>query len=259
VLTLGFLGTGAAIPGRGRDNTSLALDDGKEVTLVDVSGSPIKRLVENGFAVERLARVIITHQHVDHTYGFPSLLQGLWLMGRREPLSVYAGAESWAFLDRLVEAHHPSSWTRDFPVARHLIAAGAAPTIQTARLRISAEDTIHSVPTVALRIETAEGRSATYSSDTAFCEAVVDLARGSDVLIHEATYLAGEEASANRQGHSTSAQAAQAAVAAGAKRLVLVHFTPRGPGDLDRLQEGAAAVYAGPIDVPSDGARIELV
>src|SRR5438067_11725779 len=63
MLTVHFLGTGAALPGPGRDNTSLAVDDGQSVTLVDASGSPLKRLREAGVDPDRLARVIITHQH----------------------------------------------------------------------------------------------------------------------------------------------------------------------------------------------------
>jgi len=205
-----------------------------------------------------LTRVIITHEHLDHTYGFPSLLQSLWLMGRREPLPVYAQPETWLLLDRLVDAFRPGSWTRGFPIDRHTVIPGPHPLLETSRMRIGSVATRHSVPTLALRIETTRGSVATYSADTSPSEAVVALARRADLLIHEATFLAGAEATASQVGHSTAAQAAEVAVQAEAGRLVLIHFTPRDPGDLERLAEGAASVYTGPLDVPSDGARITL-
>src|SRR4051812_8758463 len=119
-----FLGTGAAIPGPGRDNTMLALDDGSEVTLIDASGAPYRRLTEAGLAERPLTRIIITHQHLDHTYGLPSLLQCLWLAGRREPLPIYALPDTWSFLDRLIDAFRPSSWTDGFQIQRRDIAVG---------------------------------------------------------------------------------------------------------------------------------------
>src|SRR5437762_9644439 len=114
MLTVTFLGTGAAVPAAGRDNTSLAIDDGEEITLIDTSGSPFKRLLEAGAPHQRLARVIITHEHPDHSYGFPSLLQSLWLAGRREPLPVYAPESTWSLLDRLVASYWPRGWNNGF-------------------------------------------------------------------------------------------------------------------------------------------------
>lgn len=256
MFTLIYLGTGAAIPGPGRDNTSLALDEGSQVTLVDASGSPLKRLADAGIAHDRLVRVIITHQHLDHTYGFPSLLQGLWLAGRRQPLAVYALPETWIFLDRLVDAYRPSGWTDGLPIERHAIEMGDPPFLETQTMSVRGARAQHSVPTVGLRVELASGASITYSSDTAPADSIIGLAQGTDLLVHEATYLAGREEEAGRYGHSSARQAAEVAVAAEAKRLALVHFTPAEAGDLERLREGAAALFAGPIDVPSDFDRM---
>jgi ribonuclease Z len=228
------------------------------VTLVDTSGAPLKRLSEARLAPERLARVIITHQHLDHTYGLPSLAQSLWLVGRSEPLPIYAGPETWQFLDRLVDAFRPSSWTDAFPLPRHLITPGAQPFLRTAGFAVFAAPGVHSVPSFGLRFELPSGKSITYSSDTSPCEAITALAHDTDLIIHEATFLAGQEAEATGYGHSTSRQAAEVARAAGAGRLALIHHTPKRPGDLDRLREGAAAAFEGPIDVPSDFDRFVL-
>jgi ribonuclease Z len=256
--TLIYLGTGAAVPSPGRDNTSLAIDDGTEVTIVDTSAAPLKRLVEAGLAPERLARVIITHKHLDHTYGLPSLAQALWLVGRTEPLPIYAGAETWEFLDRLVDVFRPSSWIDAFPLERHEITPGERPFLETASFSVRAAPGEHSVPSLGLRFELSSGRTLVYSSDTKPCDSITELARDADLLIHEATYLAGMEEHANRYGHSSSRQAAEVARAAGANVLTLIHHTPRAPGDLDRLRDGAAEFFPGPIHVPNDFDRTEL-
>ncbi len=259
MVTVVCLGTGAAVPAPGRDNTSLVLDDGDSLTLVDASGSPLKRLVEAGLDPERLARVIITHEHLDHSYGYPSLLQCLWLMGRRTPLPVYAIAETWRFLDRLVDAYRPASWPDGFPIDRHEISAGGSPFLATDRLLVRAARGQHSVPSIGLRVETEAGSALVYSSDTTPCPAITELARGADLLLHESTFRAGAEQQANRLGHSTARQAAEVAAAAGVGRLALIHFTPTAPGDLEGLHDDAATVFGDQVSMPTDRDRFELV
>ncbi len=252
------LGTGAAVPARNRDNTSLVLDDGDGLTLIDTSGSPIKRLIEAGLGPERLARVIITHEHLDHTYGYPSLLQCLWLMGRRTPLPVYALAETWRFLDRLVAAYRPASSPDGFPVERHEIIPGASPFLESAQFSMRAARGRHAVPSIGLRVEAEAGAALAYSADTAPCPAITELARGADLLLHEATFRAGAEEPANRLGHSTARQAAEVAVSAGVRRLALIHFTPAAPDDVDGLRDDAVTIFGDQVTIPTDRDRFEV-
>ncbi|HEX8721119.1 MAG TPA: ribonuclease Z [Pyrinomonadaceae bacterium] len=93
-----------------------------------------------------------------------------------------------------------------------------------------------------------KGRAVVYCTDTIYCRAAVELSRGADLLIHEATFAEADEGLAVRSTHSTAAMAARVASEAGARRLVLTHFSPRyfpgnqtGPEDL--LRE-ARAVFA---------------
>ena len=252
MLTVHYLGTGAAVPSPGRDNTSLAIDDGRDVTLIDTSGSPLKRLVEAGIDPNRLSRVIITHEHLDHTFGYPSLLQSLWLTQRKAPLDVYAQVPTWRVLDGLTALYHAASWKGSFPVRKHVLEPGDASLTAGPGVAARTAPGRHSVPSVGLRFDGPTGRSVTYSSDTGPSDVIEELAHGSDVLVHEATFVAGDEQQANRFGHSTARQAAEVARAANVKRLVLIHFTPAAPDDLERLRHDAALAFDGPIDVPSD-------
>ncbi len=71
------------------------------------------------------------------------------------------------------------------------------------------------------------GRKIVYTGDSMPHEALVTMARGADVLIHDATSDAALEEKANRYGHSSSRQAGQAAKEAGVGLLVLTHMSPR--------------------------------
>jgi ribonuclease Z len=91
------------------------------------------------------------------------------------------------------------------------------------------------------------GSSVVYCTDTVFCEAAVELARGADLLIHESTFSHGEAELAFARQHSTSTMAAQTALAAGVKRLALTHLSPRyvagNPMTPDDLLNEARAIF----------------
>jgi len=70
----------------------------------------------------------------------------------------------------------------------------------------------------------------------------LELARNVDLLIHEATYTEEFAAEARLYGHSTAAQAAHTARAAGARSLLLTHFSSRYP-DLSALLAEAQAIF----------------
>ncbi len=94
------------------------------------------------------------------------------------------------------------------------------------------------------------GRKVVYCCDTIFCKNSIQLARQADVLVHEATYAGEDLELAVRGGHSTATQAAEVARQAGAKALVMTHFSSRyeaqgvdGPG-MERLQNEARQTFA---------------
>ncbi len=92
------------------------------------------------------------------------------------------------------------------------------------------------------------GASMVYCTDTVFCEAAVELARGADLLIHESTFSHGEAELAYQRQHSTSTMAAQTALAAGVKQLALTHLSPRYVAGnaitADDLVDEARAIFA---------------
>ena len=78
---------------------------------------------------------------------------------------------------------------------------------------------------------TRAGRKFVFSGDTTYCPNMVEIAQNADLLVHESTYLEEDRALAERASHSTAMMAATVAKEAGAKRLILTHFSARYDAD----------------------------
>ena len=85
-------------------------------------------------------------------------------------------------------------------------------------------------------------RSYAYLSDTMFVPENAPLVEGVDLLFHESTFIERDVARARQTGHSTATQAAQFAVLAKAKRLVIGHFSQRYT-DNNVLLEEARSIF----------------
>jgi ribonuclease Z len=101
------------------------------------------------------------------------------------------------------------------------------------------------------------GRSVVITGDTRPSSATIEASRDADLLIHEATFGDEEAARAVETGHSTAREAAQVAQAAGARRLLLTHFSARYSRDASELDREAKSVFAETL-IGKDGMEIEV-
>lgn len=90
-----------------------------------------------------------------------------------------------------------------------------------------------------------------YCSDTNRSAMVARRVKGADLLYHEATYAAAECRQAKERGHSTSVDAAEIALAAEAKRLIIGHFSSRYKEPSVLLDEARAVFPA--TDIATEG------
>jgi len=104
---------------------------------------------------------------------------------------------------------------------------------------------------------TRTGRRLVITGDTRPCASTVEVAKGADLLVHEATFGDEEAARAVETGHSTAREAAQVALAAGAKRLLLTHFSARYSRDPSDLDREAKEVFA-QVTIARDGMEIDV-
>ena len=81
-----------------------------------------------------------------------------------------------------------------------------------------------------------------YCSDTAYSREIVPHVAGADLLYHETTFMHDMEATAAEKQHSTTRQAAEIALEANAKKLLIGHFSAR-YDDLMPLLEETRGVF----------------
>ncbi len=105
--------------------------------------------------------------------------------------------------------------------------------------------------------EPRNGRTVVISGDTRPVDALRDAARGADLLVHEATFSHADLVRARETGHSTAAEAAQLAAAAGVKRLVLTHISPRYSREAPELVAEARAIFPETL-IARDGMELEV-
>lgn len=97
-----------------------------------------------------------------------------------------------------------------------------------------------------------------YCSDTIFDPRVARAVAGVDTIYHEATYAEADAAKARPRGHSTAAQAGKTAAQAGARRLILGHFSKRYLTEEPMIHE-AAQFFSGEITAADEGMKINLL
>jgi ribonuclease Z len=101
------------------------------------------------------------------------------------------------------------------------------------------------------------GRTVVYPGDTRPAPAVIEAARGADLLIHEATFGEAERERAGETGHCTAREAAEVARQAGVRRLVLTHISARYTREAPDLLEEARGVFP-ETTVAKDGMVVDI-
>jgi len=239
------LGTAAAVPDETHATTHLAVEGEAGFLLIDCGDGPILRLRRAGLELERMQALIITHFHPDHVSGVPVLLMDAWLLGRQDPLPVYGLQDVIDRYNTMMDLFRRDEWPGLFDTPCHSVEEEVGALVrEDDDFRVTGAPVQHLVPTMGLRIENKRtGGVVAYSSDTSPCDAVVTLAQGADILIHEAAK--------DTPGHSSAAQAGEIARQAGAGRLVLIHYRPS-PRKYDRWLEAATEVFGGPVELAQD-------
>lgn len=253
---VGFLGTGNALPSADRANTALVLvaAPGARATLIDCGGDPYRSMVRMGLHAESVSDLIITHAHIDHIGGLPSLIESFRIAGRTSPLHIHAIAQPFQVAQQLLETYAFELTLHRWPfrVELHELQPGQSVTVgDFTMLPIATE---HSIPSIGMRmVATAapNGPTFAYTCDTRVAPMLPDIARDATLFVAEATYLRGHEDVAQLVGHLTAQQAAQVATEGHARALGLVHLsTPNAQAKM--VQREARTAFRGDTIVPRD-------
>ncbi|MFP4474345.1 MAG: MBL fold metallo-hydrolase [Desulfatibacillaceae bacterium] len=227
--TITILGSGTAVPSLARSSCSVLLRFSGHNLLFDMGTGTIRRLLEAGCSHKDVTHVFFSHLHTDHTGEFPSFLFACRAPtghGRDAPFAVLAGKGFLDFYNSLKRAW--GAWVdldeSLMPVVE--LSTKGPDSVDFDGFRVDSLPVEHTPQSVAFRVTIPGGKSMVYTGDTDECDAVVDIARGADVLITEAA-LPDE---LRVPGHLSPSVAGALATRAGVGKLVLTHFYPECEG-----------------------------
>ncbi len=247
-MRLVFLGIAGSVPARDHNTMSLLVGD----YLFDCGEGALRALQTLGLT-DVIDQVFITHVHADHISGLVSLIWYYMLTGRKRELLI-AGPQGLrnTVLSLMEAMGTPLDRVEPWLRFRELKAGERIGCVLTARA-------LHPVPSLAYRIDLE--RAICYTGDTSPTEEVIRLAKGCDLLIHEATYPPGMEKEASLSGHSTARDAGIVAEEAGVEALALVHlpfYMFQDEGFVGEYIEGASKHFGGKVFVPRELEPITL-
>ena len=216
-----ILGSGTAIPSLRRGSPGLLVEVAGQSLLFDGGAGTLPRLLKAGVTVLELDRVFYTHLHPDHTGDLVPLLFALrnpaWQ--RTKPLYLTGPRGFRAYYESLVGVYGDWIAAKTYELVLDEVVKEAT---EGEGFRVIPWEVVHIKHSLCYRVESAEGRSIVFSGDTTFCDAIIDAARGADLLVLECS-APDEEPMKN---HLTPTQAGEIAALAGCRRLVLTHFYP---------------------------------
>lgn len=271
-----LLGTaGGPRPRRARSGSAQAIIADGKVYVVDCGDGVARQMVLAGIPLRQLRHIFITHHHSDHNFDFGALIHQAWLSGMAAPLDCWGPPPTRQMVaDYLRYQDHDITVRIDdegrpplAPLLRPHDLAGGGLVVDDGTVRVTAAPVPHPPLDLALAYRfDAKDRSIVISGDTSKSEELIKLARGADVLVHEAMLaervaemlrpLPNHEALTRSViGHHTTAEdVGRVAAAAGVKLLVLSHFVPAEDPDIPD-QEWLAPVrrhFSGPVVVGRD-------
>ena len=270
-----LLGTGCPVVHTERYGPAQVVRHGGHAVLIDCGSGVTQRLLAAGLSGRELDAVLLTHLHSDHLVDLFQLIVSSWHQGRDRPQRVFGPPGTRAYVDglmalwraeleqRIAHERRPSTAALEVEVTE----IGPGEVVTLGELRAEAFEVDHRPVRHAFGFifRTPEARLV-LSGDTRACAAVVEAARGADLLVHEvfvhrelpvAPGVRSAETVANVASyHTLSSEVGKVAAEAGVGCLALTHFVPPAC-DRKALLAEVAADFAGPVVIGEDLMTLE--
>ncbi|WP_125615192.1 MBL fold metallo-hydrolase [Specibacter cremeus] len=271
--SLVLLGTGGGPTPKAERNASCqAVRVGDATYIIDAGNGVARQMAHARIPFDSIRALGITHHHSDHNADAGTLLHLAWCANLSRPVTAFAPApwtEMWRSFTgyagtdtaiRVVDEGRPDFAAMVRPV--DVQAPGVV--FEDENVRISAAWVNHPpIPALAYRIDAAD-RSYVISGDTTPCDALVQLAQGADVLVHEVMHVPSIDPLLKRSNgntlrkhlidsHTSSTDVGEIAARAGVEHLVLSHFVPGSPSVPDEIWvNDARQGFSGKITIGQD-------
>lgn len=271
-----LLGTGGGPrPRRASSAPAQVITRGGAAYVVDCGDGVARQLVLAGIPLASLRHIFITHHHSDHNADYGNLIWLAWTAGLRTRVDTWGPSPLETMTRLFFEMNAYDVITRIADEGRvplvplihvHELSKGGV-ILEDENVKVTAALVDHPpvVPAFGYRFD-GRDRSIVISGDTAPSDNLIELARGADVLVHDALYEPAVErlvagvpnAPRLKQSilshHTTAEDAGRVAQAARVKLLVLSHLVPADdPTVTDEMWIDAARKhFGGPIVVGRD-------
>jgi len=295
-----FLGTGQAIPTAKRNHTAILLNYKNEQILIDCGEGTQRQFRKLKLNPCSLTKILITHWHGDHVLGLPGLLQTLALNNYNKTLDIYMPKGTrhhmdlmyrlFVFKEKIKVNIHECDSGKIFENSDFILEAEKmshnTPTlaysfIEKDKLRINKSKLDKLKIKGKLIGELAKGkdiiwqgkkikaRELTYRQDARKITVILDtkinpncekIAKNSDLLICESTYMENSENGkqlAEEYKHLTAKQAAEIAKSSKSKKLILTHLSQRYENKEKKILEEARKVFKN-AEIAQDLDKIEI-
>ncbi|AAM32637.1 MULTISPECIES: MBL fold metallo-hydrolase [Methanosarcina] len=247
-----FLGTGVAIPQKGRVQSGVMVRLEEKPLLIDCGSGVLSRFPDAGILHTNVDTVLLSHLHLDHVADLIPLVKANWLRGKTD-MRIYGpdGTEDW--FSTVLGAYEYILDGVNVDVIE--LSPGKEFTPEGFDCEITCAAAAHSVPTLAYRV-TAEDGEFVYSGDTEPCRDVMDLAVETDLLIHECSFPAGTKVT----NHTTPVTLAEMLEEYNMEigSICLTHFYPEMRGHEREAVHRLKGYGDGEIILAEDLMRLEL-
>lgn len=244
-LNLTFLGSGDAFSSGARLQSGILIESQGQGLLLDCGATLLTGLQRCGLSTNQIDAVAISHLHGDHFGGLPFLLlDALFVSKRLKPLQVFGPPETQNRVIEACQAFYPGALDGPFPFAveYHPLAQGQTGNADFFNIATFAANHGKDSTACSFRIEIA-GRTISYSGDTAWDDALIELTRGSDLFICECCNYAE-----SIPGHLDYLTLKQHLPDLDTARIILTHTGQR----IDQNRESIE------LEVASDGLQLQL-
>ncbi len=264
-----MLGTGTPRPTPEAMGPATAIVVGPRVFLVDAGDGVERRLAAARLPVTGVTALFITHLHSDHVLGLADLIFTSWVVGRTRPFPAYGPAGLQRMTEHLYAAFEEDIRVRTEGLEREsadgyritVHETGPGVVYDSGGVKVTAFLVEHGQWPQAFgyRFDTPD-RSIVLSGDTRPSEALVRMASGVDVLIHEVQpsdsssppgrRTAAEWAAYVRAYHTTAVQLGELAARARPGLLIVSHDGRRVPRE--QILADIRRAYTGPVVLAED-------
>lgn len=196
----------------------------------------MRNLLKLGADVNSIRAVLFSHYHSDHLSGITQLIETMGIRKRKDDLQIYGPAGLKDYFSTIQTITNVAS-KRDFKIDLNEIEPKQKLSLESSTVETFKME--HTIPCIGYRLTLSGGKVLAYTGDTMICEALKSLGQDADIFIHEATYLHRDLEKAKPPKHSTALQAAIAAKAARARRLVLTHVSDENETPEEMLEESS--------------------